>query len=56
VSAEAVITVRGLRKSYGDVEAVSGLDLSVNAGEILAFLGPNGAGKSCCRSPSRPAC
>jgi ABC-2 type transport system ATP-binding protein len=46
VSAEAVITVRGLRKSYGDVEAVSGLDLSVQAGEILAFLGPNGAGKT----------
>jgi ABC-2 type transport system ATP-binding protein len=46
VSAEPVITVRGLRKSYGDVEAVSGLDLSVNAGEVLAFLGPNGAGKT----------
>jgi len=46
VSAETVITVRGLRKAYGDVEAVRGLDLEVHAGEILAFLGPNGAGKT----------
>jgi ABC-2 type transport system ATP-binding protein len=38
--------VRGLRKAYGDVEAVRGLDLDVRAGEILAFLGPNGAGKT----------
>jgi ABC-2 type transport system ATP-binding protein len=46
VSHETVITVRGLRKAYGDVEAVRGLDLEVQAGEILAFLGPNGAGKT----------
>jgi ABC-2 type transport system ATP-binding protein len=46
VSAETVITVRGLRKAYGDVEAVRGLDLDVYAGEVLAFLGPNGAGKT----------
>jgi ABC-2 type transport system ATP-binding protein len=46
VSHETVITVRGLRKAYGDVEAVRGLDLDVHAGEILAFLGPNGAGKT----------
>jgi ABC-2 type transport system ATP-binding protein len=46
VSADTVITVRGLRKAYGDVEAVTGLDLDVRAGEILAFLGPNGAGKT----------
>ena len=46
MSGEAVITVRGLRKAYGEVEAVRGLDLDVRAGEILAFLGPNGAGKT----------
>jgi ABC-2 type transport system ATP-binding protein len=46
VSHEPVITVRGLHKAYGDVEAVRGLDLDVHAGEILAFLGPNGAGKT----------
>jgi ABC-2 type transport system ATP-binding protein len=44
--AENVISVRGLRKSYGDNEAVRGIDLEVNAGEIFAFLGPNGAGKT----------
>jgi ABC-2 type transport system ATP-binding protein len=41
-----VITVSGLHKAYGDVEAVRGLDLEVRAGELLAFLGPNGAGKT----------
>jgi ABC-2 type transport system ATP-binding protein len=44
--AGAVITVRGLRKAYGDVEAVRGIDLEVDHGEIFAFLGPNGAGKT----------
>jgi ABC-2 type transport system ATP-binding protein len=43
---EAVITARGLRKSYDGLEAVRGLDLDVNAGEVFAFLGPNGAGKT----------
>jgi ABC-2 type transport system ATP-binding protein len=43
---EAVITVRGLRKRYGAVEAVAGIDLEVRRGEIFAFLGPNGAGKT----------
>jgi ABC-2 type transport system ATP-binding protein len=40
------ITVRGLRKSYGPVEAVRGVDLDVHEGEVFAFLGPNGAGKT----------
>jgi ABC-2 type transport system ATP-binding protein len=40
------IQVRGLRKSYGDNEAVRGVDLEVRTGEILALLGPNGAGKT----------
>ena len=40
------IEVRGLRKSYGDVEAVRGIDLSVSKGEVFALLGPNGAGKT----------
>ncbi|MGI8462274.1 MAG: ATP-binding cassette domain-containing protein [Solirubrobacterales bacterium] len=43
---EAVIKVRGLRKSYGENEAVRGVDLEVERGEIFAFLGPNGAGKT----------
>jgi len=41
-----VISVRGLQKSYGDVEAVRGIDLEVRRGEVFAFLGPNGAGKT----------
>ena len=43
---ESVISIKGLRKSYGDTEAVRGIDLEVNRGEIFAFLGPNGAGKT----------
>ena len=43
---ERVIDVRGLRKSYGDVEAVRGVDLHVDRGEVFALLGPNGAGKT----------
>jgi ABC-2 type transport system ATP-binding protein len=45
VSATA-ISVRGLRKSYGDHEAVAGIDFEVGAGEVFGFLGPNGAGKT----------
>jgi ABC-2 type transport system ATP-binding protein len=43
---EPVISIRGLRKSYGEVEAVRGVDLEVRAGEVFALLGPNGAGKT----------
>jgi ABC-2 type transport system ATP-binding protein len=43
---EAVISIAGLRKSYGEFEAVRGIDLEVRAGEVFAFLGPNGAGKT----------
>lgn len=40
------IETQGLRKQFGDVVAVDGLDLTVEAGEIYGFLGPNGAGKT----------
>ncbi len=39
---DAVISVRGLSKRYGAVEAVAGINLEVVRGEIFAFLGPNG--------------
>ncbi len=42
----AVIEATGLRKNFGSVHALDGLDLSVDAGEVHGFLGPNGAGKS----------
>lgn len=43
---EFAIETQGLRKSYGDVEALKGVDLQVHKGEIFGFLGPNGAGKT----------
>jgi len=44
--ARPAVSVRGLVKRYGDVDAVQGIDFDVVAGEIFGFLGPNGAGKS----------
>jgi lipooligosaccharide transport system ATP-binding protein len=44
--ADSMIVATGLRKSYGDFEAVKGIDVEVRKGEAFGFLGPNGAGKS----------
>src|SRR5919106_1106442 len=43
---ELAIEARGLRKSYGPIEAVKGIGLEVRTGEVFALLGPNGAGKT----------
>ncbi|TMB61233.1 MAG: ABC transporter ATP-binding protein [Chloroflexi bacterium] len=42
----AIVSVGGLRKRYGDIEAVAGVTFDVKQGEIFALLGPNGAGKT----------
>jgi ABC-2 type transport system ATP-binding protein len=42
----SAIDVTGLRKNYGDFEAVAGIDIHVEPGEVFCFLGPNGAGKT----------
>jgi ABC-2 type transport system ATP-binding protein len=43
---DRAIEVAGLRKTYDDLEAVAGIDLAVDIGEVFALLGPNGAGKT----------
>src|SRR5690242_4109150 len=45
-STSAAVQASGLVKHYGDVVAVRGVDLTIEAGEVFGFLGPNGAGKS----------
>lgn len=40
------ISVQGLKKSYGDVQAVKGIDFEIGTGEVFGLLGPNGAGKT----------
>jgi ABC-2 type transport system ATP-binding protein len=42
----SAISVRGLRKSYGSLEAVRGVDFEIETGEVFGLLGPNGAGKT----------
>jgi ABC-2 type transport system ATP-binding protein len=46
VSSDPAVQAQGLRKSYGDVETLRGVDLIVDAGSVFGLLGPNGAGKT----------
>jgi ABC-2 type transport system ATP-binding protein len=46
MDSDSTIRVRGLRKSYGALEAVKGIDFDVRSGEVFGLLGPNGAGKT----------
>ena len=41
-----LLSMRGVSKRYGGVQALSGIDLDISAGEFTAVIGPNGAGKS----------
>ena len=43
---EPIISIRDLRKSYGDLDVLTGIDLDIDRGEVVCVIGPSGSGKS----------
>ncbi|MXV49839.1 ATP-binding cassette domain-containing protein [Pedobacter sp. HMF7647] len=43
---EPIISIKNLRKNYGEKQVLKGIDLQINAGQVIGYIGPNGAGKS----------
>lgn len=43
---QSIIEARGLSRSFGDIRAVDGIDLSIDSGHVIGLIGPNGAGKT----------
>lgn len=46
MNAEPMIEVRGLKKSFGDIEVLRNISLTVERGQVVALIGPSGSGKS----------
>jgi ABC-2 type transport system ATP-binding protein len=46
LAGDIAVRARGLRKSYGDLQALGGVDIEIRRGEVFGLLGPNGAGKT----------
>jgi ABC-type Na+ transport system ATPase subunit NatA len=46
MDAQRVVELREVRKRYGNVEALKGVEITIHRGEVVAVLGPNGAGKT----------
>ena len=42
----SLVSVKGLKKSFGDLEILKGIDLEVQRGEVLSIIGPSGSGKT----------
>ena len=57
---EAIVQIKGLRKSYDDLEVLRGIDIDVHRGEVVVVLGPSGSGKStmlrCVNLLEKPTC
>ena len=53
-TADALLTVRGLHKRFGDNEVLRGIDLTLHRGEVVVLIGPSGSGKTTVLRAQRP--